>query len=655
MPTGHPGTSRSTRATRDDPAAAAFQRTTLDALFLESTVIWASSTALLGEEGRLSYSDLMVRAQNVAAVLRARGMRHGDLVGVIGRRSFNSISAIVGILLAGGVYVPFDVHAMTAERLVRQLDESAVQILVTDSGDPAASVLPWARRVLLVDVARVEREFMPLFKEVGLSPRVPEDPAAVLFNEEGRGVLITHHGLVRLVTTGALLKFTPSDTVLLHAGAQQHGFQLELWGALLSGGTLALAPHSLDRTLETGPHREPKSDPSSSLSHSPWSTTDTLPAYEYGRMLRRYRVSALCAEPVLLAELAQDPMAPLARVKQAVYDAAGLRPALIDPLQEWEPRIRLTGALGAAETTSFAVTVQLNGKDGEQNTAPIPGSDAMVVTADLAEAPAGALGSLAITGDSLAIGYLGQPEATLAAFPEARRAGGERTRCYRLPVQAIRLVDGRLLTGAAAIAAVEELERTRDARRHEMEALLRQHPLVQECVAIATEDGDRIRCVFATLHTGDDPRAERTLREHLEARLEPAARPEALVLLPRMPLDAAGEPDRARLTDQCEALLRRYTTPPRPAGIPTSRHAEVVRSIWQRLLHRMQVDLDEDFFSSGGTAVQQIRLQAELNQRFPGAFTSGELPQLNTIRKILDHLATDTVQQRMQTLERRGA
>ncbi len=630
MPLGQPGPPRSTPGAHSDPAASPSQRSTLEALFLESTVIWASSTALLGEEGRLSYSDLMVRSQNVAAVLRKKGMRQGDLVGVVGRRTFNSISAIIGILLVGGVYVPFDIHGVSANRLARQLNDSAIQILITDGADAATATLPWARRVTILDASLIEREFMPLFSEVRLPPTVPEDPAAVLFNKEGRGVLITHHGLVRLVTSGALLQFSAMDTVLLHAGAQEHVFQLELWGALLSGGTVALAPHSLENAAEA------------------------MPAFEYGRLVRRYRVSALCAEPALLAELAQDPLAPLAQVQQAAYEANELRPARLDRLRERDPGMRLTGGLGAAETTSFAVTVKVNLKDGER-TEPIPGSDAMVVTSDLAEAAPGALGALAITGESLAIGYLGQPEATLAAFPEALRTGGQRMRCYRLPIQATRLADGSLLTGAAAVAAVEEVQRARNALPHEIETLLRQHPLVRECVAVAPPEGDRVSCVFATLHTGDDPRAERTLREHLEARLPLAARPEALILLPRMPLDALGLPDRARLAEQCEALLRRYTTAPRHPEIPPAKYAEIVRSIWQRLLHRMQVDMDEDFFSSGGTAVQQIRLQAELNQRFPGAFTTAELTHLNTIRKILDHLATDTARQRMHALESRGA
>ncbi len=637
MPLGHPGTPRSTGAPRPDQPADPPVRSTLETLFLESTVLWASATALLGEEGRLSYADLMVRAQNVAAVLRSRGMRQGDLVGVVGRRTFGSIAAIVGILLAGGVYVPFDVHALAPDRLSRQLDQSEIQLLLVDRTDAAAASLPWARRVSLLDVSKVEREFMPLFQQVRLPARVPEDPAAVLFNKDGRGVLIMHHGIVRLVTTGALLEFSPSDTVLLHAGAQEHVFQLELWGALLAGGTVALAPHSLD------------------------TPQDSAPAFEYARVMRRYRVSMLCAQPNLLADLADEPLAPLAQVQQAVFESAGqsagwMEPALLDRVRGREPAMRLTGGLGAPETTSFAVTVKVNLRDSGRPT-PVAGSDALVLTSDLSEAEPGALGALAITGDSLAIGYLGQPESTLAAFPEARRSGGQRARCFRLPVQATKLADGRLLTGEAAVAAAQESERARHSRAREIEALLLAHPLVRECVALSSPEGDRVRCVFATLRAGEDPRAERTLREHLESRVAPEAQPGALVLLPRMPVDAAGKPDRARLSEQCEALLRRYTSPPSSStpATPPARYAEVVRSIWQRLLHRMQVDLDEDFFSSGGTSIQRIRLQAELNQRFPGAFTSAELRQLNTIRKILDHLSTETARQRMQALERRGA
>jgi acyl-coenzyme A synthetase/AMP-(fatty) acid ligase len=592
-------------------------------------VLWAGATALLGEEGRLSYSDLMVRAQNVAAVLRSKGMRHGDLVGVVGLRTFSSVAGILGILLAGGVYVPFDVHGLSPERLTRQVDESAIRLLVTDRSETSGVSLSWARRVTIIDASIVEREFMPMFREVKLPHRLPEDPAAVIFNAAGHGVLVTHAGIVRLVTTGTLMQFRSADTVLLHAGAQEHAFQMELWGALLAGGTVALAPES--------------------------SAGYAMPAHEYARVMRRFRVSALCARPVLLEELSREPLAPLEQVQQAVVDAAEVDAALLHRLGGGERPMRVTGGLGAAETTSYALGVKVNVEEAG-HAEPVPGSDAMVVMPNGHEAAPGALGALAITGDALAIGYLGEPEATLAAFAEAQRGNNQRLRCFRLPVQATRLADGSLLTGAAAVAA-SATARSHEKRRgtaEEVEALLLGHPLVRECIALSTAPGDRVTCVFATLKQGEDPRAERALREHLENHLPRELQPAALILLPRIPLNAEGKPDRVRLGEQCEAVLRRYTQAP-ISEVPPDRQVDVVRSIWQRLLHRMQVDPDEDFYASGGTSVQRIRLYAELNQRFPGAFTMAELRSLNTIRKVIEHLNSDAVRERMLALEHRGA
>jgi acyl-CoA synthetase (AMP-forming)/AMP-acid ligase II len=644
MPLAQPGTPRSPRPPGADQAADAPVRTTVDVLLLESTVLWASATALLGEEGRLSYSDLMVRAQNVAAVLRRKGMRQGDLVGVVGLRTFSSISSILGILLAGGVYVPFDVHAQSPEKLARQLDESAIRLLVTDRTDHAGQALPWARRVTIIDASTVEREFMPRFQDVQLPHRLPEDPAAVVFNAAGQGVLVTHAGIVRLVTTGTLMEFRSADTMLLHAGAQEHTFQMELWGPLLAGGTVALAPQG-------------------------WLGSAT-PAHEYARVMRRFRVSAICARPMLLEELAKEPLAPLDQVRQVVVDAAELGTAtpgatssgvanlesrLLRRLGSSEHPIRVMGGLGAGETTSYAVSVQVN-IEQSGHAVPVAGSEAMVVLPNGHEAALGALGALAITGDALAIGYLGQPEATLAAFPEAQRDNSQRLRCFRLPVQATRLADGSLLTGppAVAAAAAAKAAQTRKGTTEEVEALLLSHPLVGECVALSSAPGERVSCVFATLKQGEDPRAERALREHLESHLPRESQPAALILLPRIPLDVAGKPDRIRLTEQCEAVLRRYTGTALPEVQP-GRQADVVRSIWQRLLHRMQVDPDEDFYASGGTSVQRIRLYAELNQRFPGAFTMADLRSLNTIRKVIEHLNSDVARERMLAIEHRGA
>ena len=63
----------------------------------------------------------------------------------------------------------------------------------------------------------------------------------------------------------------------------------------------------------------------------------------------------------------------------------------------------------------------------------------------------------------------------------------QRLRCFRLPVEATRLADGSLLTGPAAVraAAAVKTAKPKKSTAEEMEALLEQHPLVRECVALA--------------------------------------------------------------------------------------------------------------------------------------------------------------------------
>ena len=187
---------------------------------------------------------------------------------------------------------------------------------------------------------------------------------------------------------------------------------------------------------------------------------------------------------------------------------------------------------------------------------------------------------LAITGDALAIDYLGQPEATLAAFPETQRANNQRLRSFRLPVKAARLADGSLLTGAAAVdaaTAAKAAEKKRGTAEH-VEELLLGHPLVRECVALSTGPSEPVTCVFATLKQGDDPRAERALREHLESQLPKESQPQALVLLARFPLNADGKPDRIRLVEQCEAVLRRYMPGPPAEVLPEKQVDEIGRA-----------------------------------------------------------------------------
>ncbi len=136
--------------------------------------------------------------------------------------------------------------------------------------------------------------------------------------------------------------------------------------------------------------------------------------------------------------------------------------------------------------------------------------------------------------------------------------------------------------------------------------------------------------------------------------LPPAAMPTLFHYVESIPRDSAGTVDPALLQQQWKQKSDRAVA----VVEDRSEHEmmELVRGIWLRLLQRVSVGYDEDFFDAGGTQVQMIRMHVELNRRFPGAITMANLSVLRTIHKIHDHLTNHLAQNKMAaTLSGRGA
>src|SRR5690606_21812245 len=140
----------------------------------------------------LTYAELNARANRVAHALLARGVRVGDAVGVLLERSFELVSAELGILKAGAAYVPLD-PAMPWERQRFMLEDSGAKLLVTTS------------RQALPEAAGIERVSLDeLGETVSLeNPRISVfgDALAYVMYTSGstgtpKGVMVPHRGVV---------------------------------------------------------------------------------------------------------------------------------------------------------------------------------------------------------------------------------------------------------------------------------------------------------------------------------------------------------------------------------------------------------------------------------------------------------------------------
>ena len=79
---------------------------------------------------QLTYSELDRRASHLAGILQQYKVQPGTLVALMMGRSLELIVAILGILKAGGVYVPLD-PSYPQERLSWMLEDSQSPIIIT--------------------------------------------------------------------------------------------------------------------------------------------------------------------------------------------------------------------------------------------------------------------------------------------------------------------------------------------------------------------------------------------------------------------------------------------------------------------------------------------------------------------------------------------
>ena len=167
-------------------------------------------------------------------------------------RSIEVIVALLGILKAGGAYVPFD-SKVTPERLGFMLSDANINILLTQER-MLQRLPPHDARVICLDVPSGRIDTLP---ETGpLDSVTAESLAYVMYTSgstgEPKGVAVTHRNVVRLVKSADYARFGREEVFLQFAPLSFDASTFEIWGALLNGVRLVIAPPGALSVRELG-------------------------------------------------------------------------------------------------------------------------------------------------------------------------------------------------------------------------------------------------------------------------------------------------------------------------------------------------------------------------------------------------------------------
>ncbi|OME00930.1 hypothetical protein BSK54_15890, partial [Paenibacillus odorifer] len=217
---------------------------TIAELFEEQVKRDPEATAVVFEGNVLSYAELNERANQAAAYLRKQGVSEGDLVGISMERSAELIVGLLAVLKAGGAYVPLD-PSYPKERLNLMIEDTELSIILTQEHLREELWLHEDHLQLIIFNSSTE-EFAAENKE-NLAPMSSSDSLAYVVFTSGstgkpKGVAVPQRGVVRLVKETNYVTFGPDEVMMLLAPVAFDASTLEIWGALLNGGKLAVFP-----------------------------------------------------------------------------------------------------------------------------------------------------------------------------------------------------------------------------------------------------------------------------------------------------------------------------------------------------------------------------------------------------------------------------
>ena len=322
---------------------------------------------------------------------------------------------------------------------------------------------------------------------------------------------------------------------------------------------------------------------------------------------------------------------------------------------------RVINMYGPTETTVWSTCHVLGEVDGPVPIGrPLANQQVYILDQRLRPVPVGVPGELYIAGDGVTRGYLHRAELTAEKFvpdPFTARAGA---RMYRTGDLARYRGDG----------VVEFLGRTDHQvkiRGHrielgEIETRLTEHPHVRSCVIVPREVGPGdVRLVAYYTADGAAP-ADADLRTHVRAKLPEYMAPQHFVVLESLPLTPNGKIDRKALP----AFSVEQAGPAADFVAPTNDLELKIALLWQELLGREQVGVDDNFFDIGGHSLLVVRLHRQLSQAIAAPIALTDLFRFPTIRSLVAHLAggestdaaqegTDRAKQRRELQQKRRA
>jgi amino acid adenylation domain-containing protein len=555
-------------------------------LFEEQVERTPDDIALVFEEQEMTYRELNKRANQLAHHLQKLGVQPETPVGLCMDRSLEMVVSLLGILKAGGAYVPLDL-AYPRERLAFMLQDTQAPVLLAQS--QFVDLLPTQDvQVVSLDpgwqaIAHESEENLP-------SETKAEDLAYIMYTSGStgrpKGVEIRHRSINRLVFGVHYARLDATRRILHMAPISFDAATFELWGALLHGARCILYPERIPT---------PRS---------------------IGALIRKHKVTTAWLTASLFNAIIDEAPGELLGLEQLLTGGEALSVTHIRRALDLLPSVQLINGYGPHESTTFACCYSIPQQLSENVLSipigrPIGNTQVYILDRYLNPVPSGVPGELHIGGAGVARGYLNRPELTQEKFivdPFSNEVGA---RLYKTGDLVRYLPDGNI----EFVGRSDQQVKIRGFRIEpgEIEAVLGQHPAVQQALVLARQNERRGKSLVAYVVPGQEQSiTARELAGYLKRRLPDYMIPSDFIPLDALPMTPNGKLDYSALPAPVE--LRNTAEDSLETPLLTVHHQ--LKQIWEDLLHVQPIGIHENFFDLGGHSLVAARLVDRIEQVF---------------------------------------
>jgi tyrocidine synthetase III len=523
-------------------------------------------------EIRLTYRELNLRANYLARRLRQdHGLEQEQIVGVLMDGSEQLPAVLLGILKAGGVYMPID-PAYPKKRVKYMLADAACRLLIADArfGEelgPISGVTvigsEWDARW-----CRDETDMPnPDLRGCGQS-------LAYLIYTSGstgrpKGSLIVQRSIARLVRHTNYIALDRTSRILQTGSLAFDASTFEIWGALLNGGRLYLSPKSA-----------------------------LLDAREARRLINSHQITTLWLTSSLFNQLTDLDPGIFEGLRQLLVGGERLSVPHVNKIRTAHPKLEIINGYGPTENTTFTACYPIDRPFSHDIPigGPIANTRIYIVDPTDQPLPIGVTGEICISGDGLARGYINNPALTAEKFAPNPFEPGERM--YRTGDKGRWLPDGTI----GFCGRDDDQLKIRGYRIEpgEIEQRLQEHPGIREAVLVARDFNADGQLELAAYVTGDPTPDIAQVRAFLKTVLPVYMVPTYIVPMQNIPLTTNGKADKKALPDPemvCPAK-------PSPKTRPGNAVEKILAGIWQEVLNRAAVRLEDNFFELGGHSLK---------------------------------------------------